>query len=134
MGEKISPSRGTIVSLTEAFGLLALIVAAGGYYETRRNNNIQERQAKALEELNRIAAVSGGQAMPETPSAVPAPGFNRWPALTLLVLLLMNLGVTGFDYFDRHYGTNWVVKSVTKADLDKPLTQIIDKTYENETV
>jgi hypothetical protein len=89
--------------LTELLSVIALIVAALGYYENRRSNNIQLRQAIALEESNRIALGQGAE-MNAVPSSAPAVFIpSRWPVLSLFVLLLMNFGVTGFDYYERHY-------------------------------
>jgi hypothetical protein len=92
-----------MVSLS--ISVLALILTALGYYENRRSNNIQLRQALALEESNRIARGEGGEAVAATPIPNAPTSFtpSRWPALTLLILLLMNLGVTSFDYYDLHH-------------------------------
>jgi hypothetical protein len=76
---------------------LGLIVAGLGYWETRRSNSIQERQAIAFEEANAIALRAAGQEIPmATPESVV---FRRSYAsvVALAILLLMNFAVTGFS-------------------------------------
>jgi hypothetical protein len=81
--------------------VIAVLLAALGYYENRRGNTIQLRQAVALEESNRIALGQGNPPMPASPRLAFVP--NRWPLVVLAILLAMNLAVTGFSYYDRHY-------------------------------
>ncbi len=88
------------MGVPEVLSAIALIVAALGYYENRRSNNIQLRQAIALEESNQIARKGEVQAV-VPPNAATAFEPSRWPAAVLLVLLLMNVAVTAFDYHKR---------------------------------
>ncbi|MGB9382984.1 hypothetical protein [Candidatus Binatus sp.] len=81
---------------------IALLVAGFGYYENRRGNNIQLRQAVALEKSNQISLGQRAESMASVSSS-PSIKPNQWPAFALLVLLLMNIGVTAFSYYDRHY-------------------------------
>ena len=98
------------MSATVILTLLALIVAILGYYESRRSNDIQLRQAVALEESNRITTGrEPSTKMATPPSALTRLGPTRWPVFVLLILLLMNAGVTGFDYYmhRQHIIGNW---------------------------
>jgi len=112
------------VGSTELLSLIALIVAGLGYYENRRSNNIQLRQAVALEESNRIALGQGAETMAAPLSAPVVFTPSRWPALVLLILLLMNLGVTGFDYYERHHSVG--IAASTPSDSRDPTPKEAD--------
>lgn len=120
---------------SEIISVLALLIAIGGYYETRRSNNIQLRQAVALEESNRIAVGSGGGSAMVTPlHSIPStplqPKSSRWSILALGALLLMNLGVTAVNRW------GWMLKSDPRylglsaesdsADLSESLAKVTD--------